>query len=716
MRLTTVAGGVALALTLAAPAAAPAVNHPDRAGLRSPGSPGAAGVGDPYYPRDGNGGYDVRHYDLALAYAPSTDRLRGIATITARATKDLSAFNLDLDGLHVRSVRVDDDRVRWSRARGELTVDPRRRLARGHRFTTVVRYAGVPRTLSAFGASGFLHTDDGAMVAGQPHSAATWFPANDHPSDKASYTFHITVPRRLTAVANGRLVGHRQSGRHATWTWRAKAPMASYLATVDIGDFQLRHYRADGVPAWDAIDPDLFAPFAIPRTGTRLAISQRADSSYKRLSRRVNVPAEGATLTFSVSRDTEPDWDFLFVEARPVGTSDWTTLPDKNGHTSRSTGFACPYWLRLHPFLRHYQSRTDDGCAPRGTTGRWWAASGSSDGWERWSTSLTRFAGQSVQVSITYASDDTFQTPGVFVDDVVVSSGPGTTSFENDGSPLDGWIVPGPPAGSPPNANDWIAGTVDDEPPPPGRVAQRSFARHDEILRFLSGHFGPYPFGTTGGIVDSDDRVGFALETQTRPVYSFFFFLNFFSPHDGDFVVVHELAHQWYGDSLTLRRWRHIWLNEGFATYAEWLWAEREGLATPRQQFNFLYDAIPARDPFWDVVIGDPGRELLFDGAVYTRGAMTLQRLRQRVGDADFFTILRRWARAEAGGLVTTREFVRLAERISGRPLDRLVETWLFTARKPDLSPAATRQQPPARWSPGGRTATVLQELKASSD
>ena len=104
-------------------------------------------------------------------------------------------------------------------------------------------------------------------------------------------------------------------------------------------------------------------------------------------------------------------------------------------------------------------------------------------------------------------------------------------------------------------------------------------------------------------------------------------------PTDGDSVVVHELAHQWYGDSLAVRRWRDIWLNEGFATYAEWLWARHEGVGTPRRSSPAPTTPSPD-DPFWNLKIGDPGPNHLFDQPVYLRGAMTLHRLRQVVGDA----------------------------------------------------------------------------------
>jgi aminopeptidase N len=321
--------------------------------------------------------------------------------------------------------------------------------------------------------------------------AANWFPVNDHPIDKAAYTFVVTVPAGLEVVGNGRLVSHRTHGRSTTWVWNAPEPMASYLATATIGQFDLRQYRtADGLRMYDALDPDLF---------------------------------------------TEP--------ANP-----------------------------------------DDPASP---------------------------------------------------------------SF--------------------------------------GEIAQGSLARQGEILRFLASQFGRYPFSTGGGIVDDYDNLLFALENQTRTVYSKFFT----DPINGDDVVVHENAHQWYGDSVAVAEWKHIWLNEGFATYAEWLWSEHEGLGTTQEVFDFFYNLFPEGDPFWDVVIGDPGVEHLFDFPVYARGAMTLHMLRNQVGDQDFFRILRAWAARKAGGNATTGQFVALAERISGQRLDELFHTWLFTAGRPALSAAA---------------------------
>ena len=205
-------------------------------------TPGAPGVGDPYFPLDGNGGYDVDHYGLEVAYDPKTDVLTGTATVSASATQNLSSFNLDLDGLTVRSIRVDGRPSDWSRDGDELTVTPRRGIDDGSTFTAVIRYDGVPQTLPD--GSGFFHTDDGALALGQPHVADTWFPVNDHPIDKASYTIAITVPEGLEAISNGALESQRTKKGLTTWTWNAVEPMASYLAMM--ADRRVRHRRLHG--------------------------------------------------------------------------------------------------------------------------------------------------------------------------------------------------------------------------------------------------------------------------------------------------------------------------------------------------------------------------------------------------------------------------------------------------------------------------------------
>lgn len=651
---------------------------------------GSAGVGDPYYPLYGNGGYNVGHYLLNLSYAPSSGRLQGSATISARAKQNLDQFNLDLQGLHVRSVVVNGKRAHWSRSQDhELTIRPRHKLDRGDHFTTVVRYGGVPRSQLFDGLeSGFLRTDDGALIAGEPEVAANWFPVNDHPSDKASYTFKVTVPAGLEVVANGELLGSTTHHGRTTWTWDERRPMASYLATASLGQFQVHAYEANGLQMYDAVDPDLYKPRVAPHTGSRYVFSQLADSSYKRLTRTVPVPAAGGHLSFWTTRDTEQDWDYTFVEARTPGQDDWTTLPDVNGHSDQEVGLSCPNgWLDMHPQLAHYQTPTDDGCDPTGTTGAWWAASGASDGWEQWDVDLSAWAGASVEISLAYASDGGFQRPGgVFLDDIEGPAGAGSTSFEDDADPLDGWTVSGAPVGSPGNANDFTDVNAA-ELPSIGDIVDAVFARQPEILDFLASNFGPYPFSSGGGIVD-DGPLPFALENQTRPIYSKDFFTDEIR---AGFVVLHENAHQWFGDDVSVAQWRNVWLNEGFATYAEWLWSEKEGFGTAQENFDFLYEIIAADDPFWSVVVGDPGVDFLFDGAVYVRGAMALHQLRLAVGDDDFFTILRDWASSRSGKTGSTSQFKRLAERVSGQQLDQLFQTWLFTPEKPVLAGAAAQ-------------------------
>jgi hypothetical protein len=203
-----------------------------------------------------------------------------------------------------------------------------------------------------------------------------------------------------------------------------------------------------------------------PHTGDFYVYSGIADITYKRLTRTITVPAGGATMSFWTSFDTEVDWDHVFVEAHTVGQDNWTTLPDLNGHTSQATGESCKEensggWRTLHPFLDHYQTQTGPStCDPTGTTGAWHAASGSSHGWQQWSVDLSAYAGQQVEVSISYASDWASQGLGVFVDDIEVSTGEGTTSFEDDGDDMDGWTPSGPPPGSSPNANNFTRTTA----------------------------------------------------------------------------------------------------------------------------------------------------------------------------------------------------------------------------------------------------------------
>jgi hypothetical protein len=202
-----------------------------------------------------------------------------------------------------------------------------------------------------------------------------------------------------------------------------------------------------------------------PKTGSYYAYSQSASSAYKRLSRTVDLTGTTApTLEFQMSYDTEPNFDYVFVEAHTVGQQDWTTLPDLNGHTSDDVGAGCPdpdpFWLNENPFLGHYITRTVTGddveCTPTGTSGAWNAATGNSAGYQDWKIDLSAYKGKQVELSITYVTDPAVTGLGAFVDDTTIADGAhviATTSFETD---LGGWTVPGAPADSGPNINDWI--------------------------------------------------------------------------------------------------------------------------------------------------------------------------------------------------------------------------------------------------------------------
>ena len=208
-----------------------------------PGQPGAPGVGDVYFPGLGNGGYDVAHYDLSLEWNPDDGTLSALATIEATATQDLSAFYLDLSGLTVVSVEVDGEAAQVAHQDRELQITPPHPIRSGERFTTAVAYGGAPRPVSD-GTDLFdvgWQTDGReAYVVSEPTGASTFFPVNDHPTDKATYAFEVTVPAGQVAATNGLLVEQRDTGDgRTTWVYEARDPIASYLVQVAIGDYEL---------------------------------------------------------------------------------------------------------------------------------------------------------------------------------------------------------------------------------------------------------------------------------------------------------------------------------------------------------------------------------------------------------------------------------------------------------------------------------------------
>jgi aminopeptidase N len=234
-------------------------------------TPGAPGIGDPYFPHDGNGGIDVLHYDIHDTYAFGSGRLSGTTKLDVRATQDLSRFDLDFL-LPVTSVTVDGRRAAGFKRHGnhELRITPASPIAAGSRFRVSVEYAGVPADEGSEGEHNWLASRDEVVTMNEPHMATWWFPANDHPSDKAGFDIRITVPRHKQVIANGFLVSKRKRHGLTTTHWRAVEPMATYLAFFAAGSFGVHTTSCLGVP-------DVFAVSrAAPERAGRAA-QQRAE-------------------------------------------------------------------------------------------------------------------------------------------------------------------------------------------------------------------------------------------------------------------------------------------------------------------------------------------------------------------------------------------------------------------------------------------------------
>ena len=205
------------------------------------------------------------------------------------------------------------------------------------------------------------------------------------------------------------------------------------------------------------------------------------------------------------------------------------------------------------------------------------------------------------------------------------------------------------------------------------------FGRQAEMITAFERWFGPYPFSSYAAVVTGDD-LEIPLESQSLSTFG----KNFVS-EDWDQVrlVAHELAHQWFGNVVTLARWQDIWLHEGFACYSEWLWSQESGGRSADAWAREHHGRLSELDQ--DLVLADPGPELMFDDRVYKRGALALHAVRLTVGDEAFFDLLAGWVAEHARGSVTTEDFLAFADARTGAPVADLLEPWLRDEELPEL-------------------------------
>jgi aminopeptidase N len=437
-----------------------------------------SGVGDRYFPQFGNSGYDITAYHLTIDVDPAENQIESQVNITARASRDLDRFHLDFIGLNIQELKVNGEDARFTREERELVITPAQPIVGSQAFSILVSYTGSPAPVSSQAGLpdiGWYHAENTTYVLAEPGGAASWLPVNDHPTDKALYTFVITVPAGFQAVANGTLENLTSSDNHTTFTWEVNQPMASYLATIVVADLERVEFSA----------------------------------------------SDGLT------------YDYFFAPA----------LKDRV--------------------------------------------------WE-------------------------------------------------------------------------------------------DFQQGQEMIQLFTEYFGPYPFESYGAVVLDIDFGFYALETQTRPVYS-----NNIARAREDLreaVIAHEVAHEWFGNSVSVRDWQDIWLNEGFATFAEWLWIEHVyGSEAYHEYVQSIYRSAVSREDYQALRIGDPGPEMMFSRGVYEIGGLTLYALREGLGDDLFFELLKTYARDYQYGNASTENFIELAESLSGRSLDRFFNNWLYKKGIPSL-------------------------------
>ncbi|MBI3212810.1 MAG: M1 family metallopeptidase [Mycobacterium sp.] len=209
---------------------------------------------------------------------------------------------------------------------------------------------------------------------------------------------------------------------------------------------------------------------------------------------------------------------------------------------------------------------------------------------------------------------------------------------------------------------------------------EHDFARQPQMLKLFEKLFGPYPMSTGYTVVITDDDLEIPLEAQGISIFG----ANHCNgTRNSERLIAHELAHQWFGNSVTVRRWRDIWLHEGFACYAEWLWSEESGGHSAEQWARHYHSKL--RYSRQDLLLSDPGPKDMFDDRVYKRGALTLHALRGELGDKEFFALLRDWTTRYRHSTVVTDDFTGLAANYAQHSLRPLWAAWLYSTEVPDL-------------------------------
>lgn len=444
------------------------------------------GVGDELFPELGNPGLDVHDYHVVLSYDPKSDTIVGSVTLTILPTEDRDEFTLDSAGPRVASVLVDGSAARFVEERRELRISPSYRLTKGLLTKVVVAYSAAPLSADSIAGlpNGWFHTDSGSYVLNEPDGIRTWLPSNDHPSDKATWTFDITVPPGITAIANGQLQSQSSGPKGETWTWREDDPMATYLVQLITGDYEL-----------------------VEGSGPN------------------GLPLLSAVLT----RDRE----------------------------------------LMQPYL------------------------------------------------------------------------------------------------------DMI----------------------DDQIDFFDDYFGPYPLDRYG-IAMTDSFSGLAMETQGRSMFSRDDFLSGELGYLQELLLSHEVTHMWFGNAVTIGTWGDIWLNEGFATYGQWMWLEHVGLATLTEQAD---EAIRTKSLAGEGPSGEPAAAELFSFNSYDGAAVVLHALRLTIGDNTFFALLQQWVADNSGKSKITIDFMSLAMELSACDLTSFFDQWLFAEVAPsDFPQDVMACEPPA--------------------